>query len=84
MSVQTVLDWLPETLVDGEGKVHRTADVCSNKWLGLYFSAKWCGPCRKTTPGAAHVEAFVCAHVVTTQPPPICWRSPQLIICLSV
>ena len=40
---------LPSTLLDQKGdKV--SAAVLEGKFVGLYFSASWCGPCRAFTP----------------------------------
>ena len=40
---------IPETLlnIDGESV---SSDLLKKKYIGLYFSASWCGPCRKFTP----------------------------------
>ena len=40
---------IPETLlnIDGESV---SSDLLKRKYIGLYFSASWCGPCRKFTP----------------------------------
>jgi thiol-disulfide isomerase/thioredoxin len=40
---------LPETLLDQEGE-KVSAGVLEGKFVGLYFSASWCGPCRVFTP----------------------------------
>ena len=39
----------PENLLDASGNLVSIDDVKS-KYIGLYFSASWCGPCRKFTP----------------------------------
>jgi thiol-disulfide isomerase/thioredoxin len=36
-----------------------TAQVLSNKIVGLYFSAHWCGPCRAFTPMLAQTYDIV-------------------------
>jgi len=40
---------LPKLLVKQRGTVS-AADALSNKVVGVYFSASWCGPCRAYTP----------------------------------
>ena len=42
-------DFLPGTLLNAaEQKV--SSSSLKNKYIGLYFSASWCGPCRSFTP----------------------------------
>ena len=40
---------LPETLINSSGE-QVEKEVLEKKFVGLYFSASWCGPCRKFTP----------------------------------
>lgn len=40
---------IPPTLLDHEGK-KVSSDQLNGKYVGLYFSASWCGPCRSFTP----------------------------------
>ena len=40
---------LPETLLDPNGN-KTSSDILAGKYVGLYFSASWCGPCRAFTP----------------------------------
>lgn len=40
---------LPQTLLDQKGE-KVSASVLEGKFVGLYFSASWCGPCRAFTP----------------------------------
>jgi len=43
-------NYFPKTLTDAAGgEVSR--DVLKGKMVGIYFSAKWCPPCRAFTPG---------------------------------
>ena len=40
---------LPDELLDAAGKAV-SGDTLSGKYVGLYFSASWCPPCRTFTP----------------------------------
>lgn len=40
---------IPPHLLDRHGKTV-TSDIIKGKYIGLYFSASWCGPCRSFTP----------------------------------
>jgi len=40
---------IPSTLLDHEGK-SVSSSLLKGKYMGLYFSASWCGPCRSFTP----------------------------------
>ena len=40
---------IPEILLDAAGDKIPSAEL-EKKFVGLYFSASWCGPCRKFTP----------------------------------
>ena len=40
---------IPETLLNMDGE-SVSSDLLKRKYIGLYFSASWCGPCRKFTP----------------------------------
>ena len=40
---------LPQVLLNASGE-QVAKDVLEKKYVGLYFSASWCGPCRKFTP----------------------------------
>ena len=42
-------DFLPQTLLDASDKKVSSA-ILKNKYIGLYFSASWCGPCLSFTP----------------------------------
>lgn len=53
---------LPHTLLDVNGD-EVSVDQLNGKYVGLYFSASWCGPCRSFTPKLAkfkeiHKESF--------------------------
>lgn len=41
--------FLPEKLEDANGK-KMDSSALAGKYIGLYFSASWCGPCRAFTP----------------------------------
>ncbi|MEM9446477.1 MAG: thioredoxin-like domain-containing protein [Verrucomicrobiota bacterium] len=42
-------EYFPDKLQDANGKEIPTSSL-SGKHVGIYFSAKWCGPCRVFTP----------------------------------
>lgn len=44
---------LPQTLLGHNGEVPLTQLQDENEFIGLYFSAHWCGPCRQFTPALA-------------------------------
>ena len=44
---------LPQTLLGHDGEVALTQLPDENEYIGLYFSAHWCGPCRQFTPALA-------------------------------
>lgn len=37
-------------LIDKNGNNYNTINKLNNKYIAIYFSAKWCGPCKKFTP----------------------------------
>ena len=43
-------DIIGNELIDNKNQNYELKDMTNNKYFGLYFSAKWCGPCRKFTP----------------------------------
>mgnify|MGYP006093228489 CR=1 FL=1 len=43
-------DIIGNELIDNKNQNYELKDMTKNKHFGLYFSAKWCGPCRKFTP----------------------------------
>ena len=47
---QGLKELFPEGLVNAEGEKVEL-DTLNDKVVGVYFSAHWCGPCRKFTPG---------------------------------
>jgi nucleoredoxin len=53
-----LFDVLPETLEDAKGKKMDSTEL-KGKFVGLYFSAGWCPPCRAFTP---HLVEFRNAH----------------------
>ena len=40
---------LPDVLLDSKGN-EVSVNIVKDKYVGLYFSASWCGPCRSFTP----------------------------------
>ena len=51
-NIKDITPFLPEEFESSKGKVKK-ADLLSNKIIGVYFSAHWCGPCRAFTPKLA-------------------------------
>jgi thiol-disulfide isomerase/thioredoxin len=43
-------DIIGNKLIDYNNQNYDLKETTTNKYFGLYFSAKWCGPCRKFTP----------------------------------
>lgn len=43
-------DIIGNELIDNKNKNYDLKELTKKKYFGLYFSAKWCGPCRKFTP----------------------------------
>lgn len=37
-------------LIDKNGNNYNTINKLNNKYIAIYFSAKWCGPCKQFTP----------------------------------
>lgn len=37
-------------LIDKNGNNYNTINKLTNKYIAIYFSAKWCGPCKQFTP----------------------------------
>lgn len=56
---QTAVAILPEKIEDAKGKKLQSSTL-EGKFIGLYFSASWCGPCRVFTP---HLIAFRDQHL---------------------
>ncbi|MDF1825701.1 MAG: thioredoxin-like domain-containing protein [Verrucomicrobiales bacterium] len=59
VDAQSAVDVLPEKLEDAKGKKMESG-VLSGKYIGLYFSAGWCAPCRVFTP---QLKAFREEHI---------------------
>ena len=43
-------DIIGNELIDNKNNKYELKELTKKKYFGLYFSAKWCGPCRKFTP----------------------------------
>jgi nucleoredoxin len=52
VSALGLIDFVPEDtqLLDTLHGAARSRDVLKGKYVGIYFSARWCGPCRYFTP----------------------------------
>ena len=51
-NIKDITPFLPDEFESSIRKVKK-ADLLSNKIIGVYFSAHWCGPCRAFTPRLA-------------------------------
>lgn len=54
-----------ELVVDQEGKKVGVSTITSKPYVGLYFSAHWCPPCRGFTPKLAKVYEKIMASDIT-------------------
>ena len=43
-------DIIGNKLIDNNNETYDLKETTNNKYFALYFSAKWCGPCKKFTP----------------------------------
>jgi len=43
-------DIIGNKLIDNNNETYDLKETTNNKYFALYFSAKWCGPCRNFTP----------------------------------
>jgi thiol-disulfide isomerase/thioredoxin len=43
-------DIIGNKLIDNNNQTYDLKETTNNKYFALYFSAKWCGPCRNFTP----------------------------------
>lgn len=43
-------DIIGNKLIDNNNQTYDLKETTTNKYFALYFSAKWCGPCRNFTP----------------------------------
>jgi len=50
---QTLIDSLGDTFIDKSGATHKKEERLTKDYIGLYFSAHWCPPCRGFTPKLA-------------------------------
>jgi len=54
-----------EIVVDGEGNKVDASEITSKPYIGLYFSAHWCPPCRGFTPQLVKVYEKIMASDIT-------------------
>ena len=45
---------IPEKLLDASGSF-LSSESLDKKYIGLYFSASWCGPCRRENPNVVRL-----------------------------
>ena len=53
-SIQDINPFLPEEFLGKENSKIKKDDIFKTNIIGVYFSAHWCGPCRKFTPKLAN------------------------------
>lgn len=72
-------DWnqiFADGLLDADGNAVSLAELKKKKFIGVYCSASWCGPCRQFTPQLVdfykkiRIKSESCSSVWTTAKPP--------------